>query len=68
MMSARRAILNKVGGYPGFNFFRHIYVKNTTGNPSASGWPIGSLCWNPVDGNAFICTVKGSGTWVKINA
>jgi len=29
--------------------------------------PVGALCWDTTNGNAYICTVA-TGTWVKINA
>jgi hypothetical protein len=29
--------------------------------------PVGTLCWDTTNSNAYICTVA-TGTWVKINA
>lgn len=43
-----------------------IIVKTTTGAPNTAA-KVGTLCWNKVDTDAYICTVA-SGTWVKINA
>lgn len=44
-----------------------IYIKTTTGAPTASTGKVGTLCWNSFDLEAYI-TTDGAGTWVKINA
>jgi hypothetical protein len=43
-----------------------VITKTDTGAPVLAA-PVGTLCWNEYDGNAYICTVA-SGTYVKINA
>ena len=48
------------------NPFKTCVVKTDTGAPSSAA-PVGALCWNSFDGDAYVCTVA-AGTWVKINA
>lgn len=38
----------------------------STGVPDEAQ-PVGTLCWDKTNSNAYICTVA-TGTWVKINA
>lgn len=44
----------------------NIITKTDTGAPAGAA-PVGTLCWNTYDTDAYVCTVA-SGTWVKINA
>jgi hypothetical protein len=61
-----RSIVQKITGDRRADLRRRCIVKSTTGAPSSAA-PLGTLCWNAYDENAYICTVI-SGTWVKINA
>lgn len=44
-----------------------VIVRNATGAPTGTPAPVGTLCWNRVDNDGYICTVA-TGTWVKINS
>lgn len=45
-----------------------IIIKSDTGAPAAAlGVKVGLLCWNSLDKDAYVCTVKST-TWLKINA
>jgi len=45
-----------------------VIIKKDTGAPANSlGVKVGLLCWNSLDKDAYVCTVKST-TWVKINA
>ena len=65
-MSLKSSIINKafIGRK---NVFSNILEKTTTGAPSGYTAPVGTLCWNSYDLDAYICTVAST-TWVKINA
>lgn len=56
-----KAFAGKLGALGNVN----IIKKSTTGAPTSAA-PVGTLCWNVYDGDAYICTVA-TGTWVKIN-
>lgn len=64
--SVYKKIVAKITGDRGADLKRRCIVWGTTGAPSQAA-PLGTLCWNAVDGDAYICTVV-SGTYVKINA
>ncbi|MGW8178097.1 MAG: hypothetical protein ACWGQW_04790 [bacterium] len=67
-MSLKSAIENKAfAGRYGSLGKVNIILKTTTGAPSGYTCPVGTLCWNSFDGDAYICTVAST-TWVKINA
>jgi hypothetical protein len=64
--SVYKNIVEKITGDRHANLKRRCIVWGTTGAPTQAA-PLGTLCWNAVDGDAYICTVI-SGTWVKLNA
>lgn len=43
-----------------------VVVK--AGVPNETSCKVGTLCWDATNGDAYICTNQGAGTWVKINA
>jgi len=64
----KRAIENKAfAGRLGALGNVQIVVHGTTGAPSGITCPVGTIAWNSVDLDAYICTVAST-TWVKINA
>ena len=58
-------IVAKITGDNRADLRRRCIVWDTTGAPSQAA-PLGTLCWNSVDSEAYICSVI-SGTYIKLH-
>lgn len=68
-VGVRRRILKAISPKAKYGKLIGKKVVMKAGIPSGAGdaAPVGTICWDSTNSNAYICTVA-TGTWVKINA